>query len=93
MKRVLISTVILLSILLVTGVASAHRRGGVRFGFFFGPPIIAVPAPVYPIPYYYPPPPPYDYGYREWVPGHWAEQWGPYGWERVWIPGHWRYDR
>lgn len=95
MKKILIVAFALASILLTTGIASAHGRIG--FGFFFGPPVVVAPAPVYNYyPYYRPYPYPgsyygYDYDYRVWIPGHWQEIRDRYGWRRAWVPGHWRY--
>jgi hypothetical protein len=96
MKKIIMISLILLTIFLLSGSASAwrgHHRG--HFGIFIVPPPIWVASPpvyyrgYYPPPSYYPP----DYyeTYRVWVPGHWVERWTPYGWQRVWIPGYWEY--
>ncbi|MBA4395008.1 MAG: hypothetical protein C0407_15755 [Desulfobacca sp.] len=37
-------------------------------------------------PYYCPPPPVYR---ERWIPGHWVENYGPYGeYSRYWVAGH-----
>ena len=96
MKKILIVSMVLATILLTSGVASAHWRSHFSFGVFLPP--VAVWAPV-PPPVVYPGYPPYGYyspgydGYRAWVPGYWESRWAPYGWTRVWIPGYWRYER
>ena len=99
MRKFLIISIVLITIFLVTGAASAwyrpHRHHHYGFGVFIGPPVIWAPPLYYRYPYYPDYSPPYgyyNYGYRVWVPGHWEERWTPYGWERVWIPGYWRYD-
>ena len=96
MKKVLILSVILLSVLATAGVASAHWRFGFR-GAFIAPPVVVAP----PYAHYRSYNPAYDhygyeypgYGYRRWVPGHWERRWTPYGWKRVWIPGYRQYLR
>ncbi len=84
MKKLLIAMLILVVTFLAAGTASAHIRLH-HFGFISFPSVVVAPAPVYSYPAYYPP-----YGYRAWVPGHWAWRWTYYGWGRVWIPGYWR---
>ena len=94
MKKIIMISLILLTIFLLSGSASAwhgHHRG--HFGIFFAPPPIWVaPPPVY---YrgYYPGPDYYYEPYRVWIPGHWEERWTPNGWQNVWIPGYWEYRR
>lgn len=91
MKKVLILSVILLSVLATVGIASAHWRFGFG-GAFIAPPVVVAPPYAHYRPYY--PPDDYygygypGYGYRRWVPGHWEQRWTPYGWKRVWIPGY-----
>lgn len=93
MKKILIVSMVLATILLTSGVASAHWRSHFSFGVFLPPVAVWAPPPVV-----YPGYPPYGYyspgyyGYRAWVPGFWESRWTPYGWRRVWIPGHWRYE-
>ncbi len=94
MKTIMIITLISLTIFLTFGSAIAwHRHARSHFGIIIAPPPILIGPPVIYYRGYYPPPS-YYYSepYRVWIPGHWEERWGPYGWERVWIPGHWRYD-
>jgi hypothetical protein len=93
-KLIIMMTLILMTVFLSGGSAWAGGHG--HFGIFIGPPPIRIGPPViihrgyYPPPYYYPP---NDYApYRVWIPGHWEERWGAYGWEKVWIPGYWRYN-
>ncbi len=89
MRKILIISVALITILLTSGMASAHWRSHFSFGVFLPPPVVWAPpvvvSPGYPAYGYY------DYGYRSWVPGYWGSRWTPYGWTRVWIPGYWRY--
>ena len=101
MKKIMMISLILLTIFLTSGSAVAgHRYFRGHFGIFIPPPppILIGPPAIYYREYYPPPryygPPEYYYSepYREWVLGHWEERWGPYGWEKVWTPGHWRYD-
>jgi hypothetical protein len=94
MKKVLISSIVLLTILLSIGPASAwqrHHSHHSHFRMYIGPPVIWTPPPVY-YRYSYPP---YDYfydrGYRVWIPGYWDYRWTPYSWRRVWIPGRWEW--
>ncbi len=100
MKKILFILLILITFLLISGVASArdrypyHHRHPYRSEIYISPPAIWIAPPVYYRPYYspyrdYPPTP---YGYRVWVPGYWEERWTPYGWEKVWVPGYWRYE-
>ncbi len=96
MKKILVFGVVLVTLFIITSPVSAwhrpHYHGG--FGIVIRPPVILLPPPppvYYSPPYWYYRPSYYEYGYREWVPGHWEERWTPYGWEKVWIPGHWRY--
>ena len=98
MKKTLIITMILLTLVLTTGVASAwHRHSHFGLGLFFAPPVVLPPPPVYFRSYYPPygyyPPDYYDYDYRVWVPGHWEQRWTPYGWRRSWVRGYWEYRR
>ncbi len=87
MKKLLVIMLILVVTFLAAGTASAHGRFH-HFGFIPFSPVVVAPAPVYSYPAYYPP---YrSYGYRVWVPGHWAWRWTYYGWGRAWIPGYWR---
>ncbi len=98
MKKLMVISLILLTILVASGSAFAWRgpsRG--HFGIFIAPPPIWIGPPAiyyrgyYPPPGYYPPE--YYQPYRSWAPGHWEKRWTPYGWERVWIPGYWEYRR
>ena len=96
MKRFLMIGLILLAIFLTSGPALAwYGRSHGHFGIFITPPPIVIGPPAFYYRGYYPPPsyyPHYYYEpYRVWVPGHWENEWTPYGWERVWIPGYWRY--
>jgi hypothetical protein len=93
-KNVIIATVVVV-LLLSAGIASARGRWG--FGVLINPPVYVSPAPVPPSVYQsYP-----DYDrsayaydeYREWVPGHWEQRPGQFGWRSVWIPGHWSFVR
>ncbi len=94
MKKALIISVILLTVLGTIGIASAHWRFGLG-GVFIGPPVVVAPPYAYYRPYY--PPHGYygygysGYGYRTWVPGHWEQRWTPYGWRNAWIPGYRQY--
>ena len=92
MKKILILSVVLVTILLATGltagVASAHWWNHVSFGVFLPQPPAVLAPPVVVSPGY----PAYGYyGYTVWVPGYWQSRLTPYGWTRVWIPGHWGY--
>jgi hypothetical protein len=95
MRKVLILSVILVTLLLSTGMASAHWRTHFSFGVFLPPLAILAPPPAVVVT---PDSPPYGYGYygpgyygpRVRVPGYWEDRWSPYGWRRVWIPGYWR---
>ena len=90
MKKTLIILMILVTILLSTGIASAHGRPHFSFRLFLPPLAIWAPPPppVFGYPGYYHPG---YYGNRVWVPGYWEDQWTPYGWRRVWVPGYWSY--
>jgi hypothetical protein len=94
MKKTLLISALLLVFFLTSGIASARGFWGHRFFHpraFVGPPVISAPVPAYPSPYgFYSPG---YYGYRVWIPGHWADVWTGYGWQRVWNPGHWKYRR
>jgi hypothetical protein len=98
-KLIIMMTLILLTVFLSSGSALAwrgHSRGHGHFGIFIAPPPIWIGPPAiiyrgyYPPPYHYPPN--YYEPDRVWVPGHWEERQGPYGWEKVWIPGYWQYN-
>ena len=94
MKKILIMSIVLVTLLLSFGTASAHWYHRFYFGFALPPlSIWAPPPPVVappPYPYYHGYGPGY-YGYRVWVPGYWEQTWTPYGWRRTWVPGYWRY--
>jgi len=98
MKKILMIAMVLLTLVLTAGVASAwHSHPHFGLGLFFAPPVFLPPPPVH-FRAYYPPygyyaPDYYNYGYRVWVPGHWERRWTPYGWQRSWIPGFWDYRR
>jgi len=88
MKKLMMIGLILLTVVLSSGTASAWR-------VFVAPPLWVGPPGFY-YPGYYPPPVYYGPGYtvspyRVWVPGHWGLRWTPYGRERTWIPGYWVY--
>ncbi len=99
MKKILLTSLILLTIFVTFESALAwHRPPRGHFKVIIPPPPLFLVPPVIYYRGYFPPPNSYrspdyydDESYRVWVPGHWEERWGPYGWERVWIPGHWRY--
>ena len=90
MKKIIMISVLLLTIFLSSGSALAWHRG--HFGIFVAPPPLWVGPPAYySPPAYYGPGYYYSSPYRVWVPGHWERRWTPYGWERAWIPGYWEY--
>ena len=95
MKKILIVPVVLITILLTSGMASAHWRTYFNFGVYLPPLAVWTPPPPpvaaypgYPSNGYHSPG---YYGYRVWVPGYWESRWTAYGWRRAWIPGYWRY--
>lgn len=98
MKKVILVSLILLTVIILSGPAFAwhgHFRG--HFGVFLAPSPFWVGPPAVYYPGYYPPP--VDYGpdyygpYRVWIPGHWENRWTPSGWQRAWIRGYWEYRR
>jgi hypothetical protein len=72
---------------LALGVGSAivlsHLLNPPRVYTYYAPPV-----PVYAPPaQYYPAPP---VARDRWIPGHWVENYGPYGaYSRYWVEGHW----
>ena len=95
MKKILVISMVLFTVLLTAGTASAHWRTHLSFGVFLPPLAVWAPAPP-PVVYSpaYPPNGYYSPGYYESrvrVPGYWQDRWTPYGWRRVWVPGYWRY--
>jgi len=98
MKKILITAIVMLILVLTTGVVSAwHSHPRLHFGLFFTPPVLLPPPPVYFRSYYPPygyyPPDYYNSSYRVWVPGYWERRWTPHGWRRSWVPGYWEYRR
>ena len=94
MKRILIVSIALGTVLLCTGIASAYGQPYFSFGVSLPSPVAWArpPAPVVAYPGY----PPYAYyspryyGCRAWVPGYWGSRWTLYGWTRVRGRGYWR---
>ena len=96
MKKLIMISLILLTIFLSSGSALAWYRG--HFGIFVTPPPFWVGPPAFYNPGYYPPPGYYGPNYyyapsRVWIPGYWENRWTPYGRVRAWIPGYWEYRR
>jgi len=100
MKKLILTGLILLTVILSSGPALAWHGG--HFGVFIAPPPFWVGPPAvysrgyYPWPGYYGPG--YYSGYyygpaRVWIPGHWTDRWTPSGWQRAWIQGYWEYRR
>ncbi len=78
-KRTILPILAILSLLLLT---PASARAGVRIGVYLGgPPVVAVPPPIYPGPYcnpYYTYPPAYCYDYGYAVPAPYYGRYAPY---------------
>jgi len=95
MKKLLISSLIVLGIFLSSGSTAFAWHWG-HFGVFIAPPPVFVGPPAVYYRGYYPPPyygPDYYSGpSRYWVPGRWESRWTPYGWQRTWVPGYWQYN-
>ena len=94
MKKLIMISLILLTIVLSSGSALAWHRG--HFGIFVAPPPFWVGPPAFYNPGYYPPPGYYARNYyyapsRVWIPGYWENRWTPSGRVRAWIPGYWEY--
>jgi hypothetical protein len=103
MKKSILISLILLTLILSSGPALAWRGySHGHFGFFAAPPPFWVGPPAVYYRGYYPPPAYYGPGYypgyyygppRVWIPGHWESRWINSGWQRAWVPGYWRYYR